>query len=324
MNGITFRHAVEALGCPDERAHELFFEAHKVRLELRGRAVQLCGVVNAKSGHCTENCKFCAQSAHNDARIDCYPLMDDDQLFASSEEAARNRAGRFGIVTSGTAVAERDEIERLVRAIERIAEAGDVAPCASLGNVSAEVLSRLKAAGLTRYHNNLETAQSFFPQICTTKPWSESAQTVRTAKKLGLAVCSGGILGMGESLAQRAELLEALRELDVDSVPLNFLNPIPGTALAGIEPIRPLDCLKVIAVARLMMPEKEIRLCGGREKRLRDLQSWALMSGADGLMVGGYLTTSGRAIEDDWQMIRDAGFEIAGRDAPAGSGVLTD
>lgn len=310
MTPMTFQQAVEALRCRDEHAHELFFEAHKARLEHRGRVVRLCGIVNAKSGHCTENCKFCAQSAHNNAHIDCYPLMSADRLFASSQEASKNRAGHFGIVTSGTAVSKDEEVEAITRAIERMAEAENLSPCASLGNVSAEVLGRLKKAGLKRYHNNLETAESFFPQICTTKPWSDSARTVRTAKEVGLKVCSGGIFGMGESLAQRVELLEALRELDVDSIPLNFLNPIPGTALADITPIKPIDCLKVIAVARLMMPTKEIRVCGGRETRLRDLQSWALTSGADGLMVGGYLTTSGRRVEDDWQMIEDAGFVI--------------
>jgi biotin synthase len=289
---------------------ELFSRANQARIENRGMAVRLCGVVNAKSGQCTEDCKFCAQSAHNDAEIDRYGMMDANKMVGAAQDARKGQVGRFGIVTSGLAIKEEREVAAVETAVQGISRETEVLPCASLGNVTGEVLDRLKAAGLTRYHCNIETAESFFPQICTTRDWSDSVETIRRAKETGLTVCCGGILGLGETLAQRVEFLEAIRDLEVDSVPLNFLHPIPGTPLEHGTFLTPLDCLKVIAVARLMMPDKEIRVCGGREHNLRDLQSWALVCGADGLMVGGYLTTSGRGIADDLKMIADAGFVV--------------
>ncbi len=310
MNGIDKTEAVALLACNAPDAYALFARANAVRIEHRGLKVRLCGVINAKSGRCKEDCKFCAQSAHNNSDIDCYPLMDSEKMVVAAQTTVQNQATRFGIVTSGLAIEKKSEVDTIAKAIEIIDRDLAVMPCASLGNVSRSVLKRLKDAGLTRYHCNLETAESFFPNICTTRDWSDSRDTVRAAKEIGLATCSGGLFGMGESLAQRVELLEALRELDVDSVPVNFLHPRPGTPLESIAPITPLECLKVIAVARLMMPDKEIRICGGREYNLRDMQSVALLSGADGLMVGGYLTTSGRNIADDIQMIKDAGFLV--------------
>ena len=171
-------------------------------------------------------------------------------------------------------------------------------------------MQRLKSAGLTRYHCNIETAKSFYPQICSTRPWEDAVNTVKAAKEVGLAVCCGGLVGLGESLEQRVELLEQIRELEVDSVPLNFYYPVEGAKVEIDAPIAPLECLKFIAVARLMMPDKEIRVCGGREFNLGDLQSWSLICGADGMMVGGYLTTRGRAVDDDLKMIADAGFKV--------------
>ncbi len=310
MNGIDKHEAIELLACPNPEAYALFSRANAVRIAHRGLKVRLCGVINAKSGHCTEDCKFCAQSAHNDSEIECYPLVDSAKMVGAARTSAENQATRFGIVTSGLAIENEREVDAIAKAVETINQDLPLKPCASLGNVSRAVLERLKQAGLTRYHCNLETAESFFPNICTTRDWSDSKDTVKAAKELGLATCSGGLFGLGESLAQRVELFEALRDLDVDSVPLNFLHPRPGTPLESITSMTPLECLKIIAVARLMLPEKEIRVCGGREHNLRDLQSVALLSGADGLMVGGYLTTSGRNISDDIQMIKDAGFEV--------------
>jgi biotin synthase len=168
----------------------------------------------------------------------------------------------------------------------------------------------LKEAGLSRYHHNLETAESFFHKICSTRSYEDQINTVKIAKDLGFSVCSGGLFGMGESLEQRVELLETIRSLDVDSVPINFLCPIPGTRLEHMKDLSPRDCLKIIAAARLMMPDKIIRVCGGRELNLRDFQSWMFFAGANGLMVGNYLVTSGRDIYADFQMIQDAGLTL--------------
>lgn len=310
MNGIQAQEAIALLHAEGASMYTLFNRAHEVRMEHRDPKVRLCGVVNAKSGHCHEDCKFCPQSVHSDSKVDCYSLLEPGQIVERARESQGDNAGRFGIVTSGTALESENEIDAVTEAIETINRELSISPCSSLGNVSKETLLKLKQAGLTRYHCNVETAESFFPQICTTRPWSDSVDTIKAAKEVGLEVCCGGLLGLGESLEQRVELLEQIRDLEVDAVPLNFLNPIPGTPLEDSVPMTPLECLKVIAVARLMMPTKEIRVCGGREKNLRDLQSWALISGADGLMVGGYLTTAGRDVQTDLQMIRDAGFEV--------------
>ena len=185
-----------------------------------------------------------------------------------------------------------------------------IKPCASLGILDLESLKQLKEAGLTRYHHNLETAGSYFKVICSTRNYEDQTDTVRNAKKAGLSVCSGGIFGLGESKGQRVELLETIRDMDVDSVPVNFLNPIPGTPLENMKQLTPLDCLKIIAVARLMLPNTNIRICGGRECNLRDFQSWIFLAGADAVMIGGYLVTSGRDVKLDLQMIRDAGMRL--------------
>jgi biotin synthase len=310
LKRIDADEALSLLKVETPEIFELFSRANQVRIENKGMTVRLCGVVNAKSGQCTEDCKFCAQSAHNDAQIDSYGMMDATRMLDAARVARKNQASRFGIVTSGLALKDEQEIETIISTIEGIAGEPDVLPCASLGKVTGEVLARLKEAGLTRYHCNIETAESFFPQICSTRNWLDSVEAIRRAKEVGLSICCGGILGLGETLDQRVEFLEAIRSLDVDSVPLNFLHPIPGTPLEHGTSLTALECLKVIAVARLMMPDKEIRVCGGREYNLRDLQSWALACGADGLMVGGYLTTSGRGVNDDLKMISDAGFIV--------------
>ncbi len=308
---ISSQEALTLLQSSGREMYQLFFRANDVRMENRGDTVNLCGIVNAKSGMCTEDCKFCAQSAHNDVEnVACYKLMDTASILEKGKISQENRASRFGIVTSGVAIESDEDVESLETTIRTMASELTALPCASLGNVSEETMIRLKNAGLTRYHCNIETARSFYPEICSTRPWEDAANTIRTAKSLGLATCCGGLVGLGESLAQRVELLEQIRELDPDSVPLNFYYPVKGTRVDINGPIAPLACLKFIAVARLMMPDKEIRVCGGREFNLGDLQSWSLICGADGMMVGGYLTTRGRAVADDLKMIADAGFTV--------------
>ena len=309
---ISSEEALALLQTDGREMYHLFFRANDVRLENRGDTVNLCGIVNAKSGMCTEDCKFCAQSAHNDVEnVACYKLMSTADILEKAKISQENQASRFGIVTSGVAVESEAEVESLVSSIQALSSELTALPCASLGNVSRETMTRLKDAGLTRYHCNIETARSFYPQICSTRPWEDAVNTIRIAKDLGLATCCGGLVGLGESLAQRVELLEQIRALNPDSVPLNFYYPVAGTRVDIERPIAPLECLKFIAVARLMMPEKEIRVCGGREFNLGDLQSWSLLCGADGMMVGGYLTTRGRAVDDDLKMIADAGFRVA-------------
>jgi biotin synthase len=314
---IDAREAEELLACEGAEFYALMARAGAARERYKGRGVTLCGILNAKSGRCPEDCAFCAQSAHHRTGAPLYPLVGAGEMVDRAREVESMGAREYSIVTSGSAVRSEREIDEICKALACLREEGRLLRCASLGNLPEETLARLKEAGLTNYHHNLETARSFFPAVCTTHDYEEDVETVRRAKGLGLKVCCGGIFGLGESRCQRVELAETLRELDMDSVPLNFLNPIPGTPLEGKNDLTPVECLKIVAVFRLMMPEKDIYVCGGREVNLRDLQSWIFMAGANGMMVGNYLTTSGRDPALDLAMIHDLGLEVLPCGAPA-------
>lgn len=292
--------------------YALFLAASRVKKHFVGNSVSLCSIINAKSGRCPENCAFCAQSAHHSSDVPVYPLVDEESLVAGAAAAEKNGSICYGIVTSGTSISKGEELERICRALRRIRQETGIKPSCSLGIIDRETASALSAAGATTYHHNLETARSFFPQICSTHDYEEDVATVRAVKEAGMTVCCGGIFGMGESAAQRIELALTLRELAVDSVPLNFLNPIDGTRLAGVSCITPQECLVTIALYRLLLPDRKITVCGGREKNLRDLQSWMFFAGASGTMIGNYLTTTGRSSEDDWQMLQD--LQLAAED----------
>jgi len=319
--GLPRELALDVLCAEGPDLFDLLAWSNRVRHLFKGQGVRLCSIANAKSGRCAEDCAFCAQSARSGAAIERHGLRSADELFEAARAAAAAGAARFGIVTSGTALG-RAELRVVASALSRIAGELPIAPCASLGLLGRDALEALRDAGLTRYHHNLEAAESFFPELCSTRAWTRSVDTIGAARLAGLSTCCGGIFGVGESRAQRIELLQEVRELGVDSVPINFLHPIPGTPLERCAGLTALEALAVVAVARLMMPDREIRVCGGREHALRDLQSWVVLAGADGIMVGGYLTTSGRNVADDLRMIADAGLRLAGPGAagPAGRG----
>jgi len=286
---------------------DLFAAASRIREKFKGREVKLCSIINGKSGLCPEDCAFCSQSARFRTNIPSYPLLSPDAILERAIQMKSHGARKFSIVTSGynLSVEELDTIKKAVRLIKEKAGLG---ACASLGDLSMEELLSLKEAGLDKYHHNLETAQSFFPEIVTTHSYDDKVGVVRRAQEAGLEVCSGGIFGMGESHAQRVEMLMALKALNVDSIPINFLNPIPGTPLEGRNDLMPMECLKIISVARFLMPDKDILICGGREVNLRGLQSLMFFAGANGLMIGGYLTTKGRPEEEDLNLIKDLGL----------------
>lgn len=310
-NGITASEARRYLASKDKsEIHAGLVEADRTRRAAFGDAIELCSIINAKCGSCGEDCAFCAQSASATANVDGYPLLSEDDIFAAAQDAD-GKVSRFSVVTSGRAIRPGREFDAIIRAIHRVDAELDIVPCASLGVLELDALKALKDAGLRRYHHNLETCRSHFPSICTTRSHADQTKTVENAKRAGLSVCAGGIFGLGESLAQRVELLEELRSLEVDSVPINFLVPIKGTRAESLNELTPLDCLKIIAAARLMMPDKTIRVCGGRERNLRDYQSWIFLAGANGLMTGGYLTTPGRGFEEDARMILDGGSTLS-------------
>jgi len=309
---LSENEALELMQLKGNERFALFLAASRVKEHFVGNHVSLCSIINAKSGRCPENCAFCAQSAHHSSDVPIYPLVDEESLVSGAHAAEESGSICYGIVTSGTTISKGDELDRICRALGRIRRETGIDPSCSLGLLDEETAMLLKKAGAVTYHHNLETARSFFPSICTTHDYEEDVRTVRAAKSAGMKVCSGGIFGLGETAAQRVEMALTLRELEVDSVPLNFLNPIEGTRLEGSNLITPQECLVTIAVYRLLLPAKMITVCGGREKNLRDLQSWMFFAGASGTMIGNYLTTTGRNTADDWQMLHDLELETEG------------
>jgi biotin synthase len=298
-----------------EALERLMARAEAVRRAVHGESVALCGIVNAKSGRCAEDCGFCSQSAHfPEAESPVYPLMSAREIVEQAKQAEAAGAREFSIVTAGTRMSKESELAVLEEAVRLIRAETGVEPCASLGLMRRHDLERLKAAGLVHYHHNLETARSHFGNVCTTHSFEEQLETIRHAKELGFKLCTGGILGMGETPEQRVELAETLRDLGVDCVPLNFLNPRPGTPMAHVRAITAGECLAAIAVFRLMMPAAHVFVMGGREVNLGDRQVDIFRAGADGTMVGNYLTSQGRAPASVVHMIEEAGLAVRGPD----------
>lgn len=313
LNGetVTPEEALELLNLPSDLIMPLMAAADSVRRRYKGNAISICSVVNARSGRCTEDCAFCSQSVFSTSDIPEYDLMEDDKIIAAASDAVNNGAHKFGIVTSGKgAEIKAGDIEKICGSIREMKSGVDVHRCASLGVIDERQARALEEAGLQEFHHNLETARSFYPNVCTTRSYDENVDSVRAAKSAGLRVCSGGIFGMGENNRQRIELAEELRDLGVDSIPLNFLNPIKGTKLENVKPLRPIEILKIIAVYRLFMPDRDIKVAGGREANLRDMQSFIFFAGANSTMVGNYLTTKGRDAAEDLKMIEDLEMEV--------------
>jgi biotin synthase len=236
--------------------------------------------------------------------------MNADSILRAADMAGEHGSTNFGIVTAIKGVKEGPMLDAICEAVRKIRAAGKIAPDASLGVVSKRVLEKLKEAGLQVYHHNLECSRSYYPNICTTRDWSENYETIQRAKATGLEVCCGGILGMGESTEQRIELMQQVASLQPDHIPLNFLVPVKGTPLENVEPLRPMDCLKAIAVFRLTNPKSDLFVAGGRIQHLRQLQPFIFMAGANGMMVGNYLTTAGRTKEDDQELVADLGLNV--------------
>jgi biotin synthase len=313
--GISREQALELIPSATEQIMDLLSCANRIRHRYKQRRIFKCGIVNAKSGQCSEDCAFCAQSVHHRSRIEVYPLRSSAELIESGLKLAAAGATHYSIVTSGTALSD-SEIDTVCRAAEALRKKSPVRLCASLGLLTESAARKLLSAGITRYHHNIETAPSFFDHICTTHAFGDDLDTLQAARTAGLEICCGGILGMGESWEQRVEMAFCLKELEVDAIPLNFLNPIPGTRLDGRKPMPALEALACIALFRFIHPRRDITICGGREITLNDLQSWVFFAGANGVMIGNYLTTQGRSIDHDLQMIADLGLSDGVGTAP--------
>ena len=283
-------------------------QARKLKEAQFGLFIETCSILNAKSGRCPSDCAFCAQSIHHRAQISVYPLRPKEELISAAQKAFDFGVDRFSFVTSGIHLSPR-EFDLLLESINEIrTRFPSLKICASLGQIGRKELELLKEVGLSRYHHNLETAPDFYPRICSRQAWKHRWQTAERVKEVGLSLCCGGIFGLGEGPQEILKLAELLISLGPDSIPINFLHPIAGTPLEGSHYLTPLKCLAILCVFRFLLPEAEIRVCGGREYNLRDLQALALLP-ANALMVGHYLTTRGRELAHDQQMIEDLGYQ---------------
>ncbi len=311
-SGIKPDEALRVLETDSSDLFILFSLTDKLRQKFKGNKVRLCSIVNAQSGLCSENCAFCAQSSVSNANINKYHIISENEIVKSAEVSEKFGANEFSIVMSGYGLKNDNDIKKIGRSIENIKENSCLETCISAGILDKETIAYLKNKGLDHIHHNLETSREFFPNICTTHSYEEDVKTVKIAKSSGMRVCSGGIFGIGESNRDRVNLACLLNDLDVDSIPINFLNPIEGTPLAGVRNLRPIECLKIVAMMRLVNPFKDIMVCGGREINLGDLQSLIFAAGANGMILGNYLTTSGRDASRDLQMIKDLSLEPIG------------
>jgi biotin synthase len=303
---ISREDALYIAGIDGTELFDLFASANKIRNHFRGNTVGICSIINAKSGACSEDCSFCAQSSKSKAKIDVYPLLRREKLIQKAREAKESGTERLSIVMSGKSITEIDLL-MIADMISEIRKMGLI-PCASLGMLKEKGLKILKSAGLDRYHHNIETSERFFPPVCSTHSYADKLKTIDSVKSVGLSLCCGGIFGMGETWEDRIDMAFLLRKIDVDSIPINFLIPIRGTALEHRDFLHPLEALKIISFFRYILPDKEIRVCGGRMQILGEFNSMIFLAGADSLMIGNYLTTPGRNYEDDFRLISTYGL----------------
>ncbi|MCH2114845.1 MAG: biotin synthase BioB [Pirellulales bacterium] len=300
--------ALDILAAPEEELLDLLHAAYRVRQRYFGKTVQLYFLMNAKSGLCPEDCTYCSQSKTSQSEIPRYNLLRRDELLAGARAAAQRQAKTYCIVISARGPTDR-EIAAVEKIVPEIKEQFDLDVCACLGLLTTDQARRLKACGVDRVNHNLNTGGEFYSQICSTHTYQDRVATLRAVRGAGMELCSGGIVGMGERPEDVVDMAFELRQLKVESIPVNFLNPIEGTPLAGQNELTPSYCLKVLAMFRLVNPQSEVRIAGGRELHLRSMQALGLYA-ANSIFVGDYLTTKGQVPEADYAMIRDLGFEV--------------
>lgn len=305
---LTFDEALAVLASPDEQLLDLLAAAYRVRRRYFGNRVQLYFLMNAKSGLCPEDCGYCSQSKVSEADIPHYNLLSRDKLLEGARIAAQRQAKTYCIVISARGPNER-EMHAITTIVPEIKAAYGLKVCACLGLLTPDQARRLKACGVDRVNHNLNTSENFYPDICSTHTYQDRVNTLRAVREAGIELCSGGIVGLGEADADVVRMAFALRDLKVESIPVNFLHAIDGTPLAGTDRLNPRYCLKVLAMFRLANPSRELRISGGREIHLRSLQPLGLYA-ANSVFVGDYLTTRGQAPEADYRMIEELGFVV--------------
>jgi biotin synthase len=306
------RAAIDTLLKESKQDHDdLLYWANKIRRQYFGDKVKVCSIVPGRLGGCDQDCAFCAQSVkYNTAIEKKVKILSDDQILAGAAQAAQKGVPNFGIVYSGRAITEA-ELSRIERLVRQIKDEYGLGVCVSLGIITAAQAKRLADAGASRYNHNLETSERHFANVVTTHEYTDRVRTIQAAKAAGLGICAGGIFGIGESEADRIDMALELRRLGADTVPMNFLHPIEGTPLGRTETLKPRQILQIIAIFRFILPKANIKIAGGRALNLRDLQSWMFYAGATSILSGDYLTTTGRAVAEDMQMIADLELEIS-------------
>jgi biotin synthase len=307
---ITKAEALQILSSADDDLLDILSAAFLIRRYFFGRGIALHVIQNAKSGLCSENCSFCSQSISVHSGVAQYLLQDVEKIITGAHQASKLNALRYCIVTSGREPSS-DDLDTICKAVRQIKKDVNIEICTSLGLLNMEQARRLKDAGVDRFNHNLESSERFYPSICTTHSYPDRIRTAETVKTAGLELCSGGLIGMGESFEDRVDLAFSLRDIGADSIPLNFLDSRPGTALEHLIKLLPCDCLRTLAMFRFILPDKEIRIAGGREVCLGSMQVLSLYA-ANSIFTEGYLTTSGQGYTEDIKMIDQAGFEVTG------------
>lgn len=297
----------EALSLVNVDLKELSLCAEKIKQKFCGNKFDMCSIISGKSGKCSENCKFCAQSSHYKTSIKEYPLLDGENILKEAKHNADKKVKRFSIVTSGKKLSDT-EIDSVCQTYKNIKNKCDILLCASMGLLSYEQLIKLKQAGVSRYHCNLETSRNFFANICSTHTYDDKIKAINTAKKAGLEICSGGIFGLGETFEDRIDMFFELYNLEIKSVPINILNPIKGTPFENNKILSQEEINRTVAIARFILPEAFIRLAGGR-LLFKDKGVSMFSSGANATITGDMLTTSGTSIDEDLDTIKKLGFE---------------
>ncbi|MGN0133770.1 MAG: biotin synthase BioB [Anaerotignum sp.] len=298
----------EALWLYQQPLEPLCRKADEIRAHFCSNGFDLCTIINGKSGRCSENCRFCAQSAHNHTGAEEYPLLPNEEILAQAEVNDAQGVLRYSIVTSGKRLSD-EEVERMCHAVRQIRKETNIAVCISFGLLKEEQYRRLKEAGVTRVHNNLETSRRNFPNVCTTHTFDDKINAIRAAQAAGLSVCSGGIMGLGETVEDRIDMALTLRELGIRSVPVNMLNPIPGTPFAQNKKLTSEDMCRIVAVYRFLLPDASIRLAGGRGL-LPDKGKSCFQSGANAAISGDMLTTAGITVATDMELLKELGYEV--------------
>lgn len=307
LNG-EFITKTEALKLYDTDLNKLTSAANEIRKHFCGNSFDICTIINGKSGRCSENCKYCAQSASYKTSVTEYPLLSSKRIIEEAKYNDDKGVLRYSIVTSGKALSDK-EIDSICETIKTIRKETNISVCVSLGLLNESQFSRLRSAGVTRIHNNLETSKNNFPNICTTHTFEDKISAIKAAKKAGLNVCSGGIMGLGETPEDLIDMALSIRELGLKSIPVNMLNPIPGTPYENNDILTAEDMCRIVAVYRFILPDSFIRLAGGRGL-LSDKGRSCFLSGANAAISGDMLTTSGISIDNDMKMLKELGYKV--------------